>query len=494
MAEVKRVSRLQTGVPGLDLVLAGGLFETGVYIIEGPAGAGKTILANQICFYQATCGKRAVYYTLLTEAHDRMLGFIRDLGFFDASVIPHRLSFVSGFKVLEAEGLPGVMRSIRDIISARNASLLVVDGLVSVAEVAPSDTLFKKFIHEIQVISGLFGCTVLLLTNTEASRRLQAEHTMVDGIIELGASVVRLKPHRTLTVQKLRGAGQLRGAHTLDLSNRGVVVQPRIETMIPLPDKKSASLLLSRRPFEIPTLDAMIGGGIPAASNTMVMGPSGAGKTILGLHFLKAGLAAGENALLFTFYEQAAELLEKASRLGIDLARPWKDGQLQIIWQSSVEASVDRIGSDLFAAFTTLRPARILVDSMQGFQVTADPEERIRDVFAAISDYFIAQGATMMFTAESADLLGDGALRVPFANASRMCQNIFVLRHAELGGRVRKVMAVLKMRDSDFDSAVREVTIGSRGIQIGDPILDAEQVLGGQPVHVPPGPNGRRGR
>ena len=495
MTEIKSMPRLPTGVPGLDVVLAGGFFETGVYIIEGPAGAGKTILANQICFYLAKGGKRAVFYTLLTEAHDRMLGFIRDLEFFDASVIPQQLTFVSGFKVLEAEGLPGVVRSIRDTISARNASLLVVDGLVSAEEVAPTDTVFKKFIHEIQAISGMFGCTVLLLTNAETSRRRQAEHTMVDGIIELSSSVVRLKPHRTLTVHKLRGAGQLRGAHTLELSNRGVVVQPRIETTIPPSYKKSAaSSLLARRPFEIPTLDAMIGGGIPAASNTMVMGPSGAGKTILGLHFLKAGLAAGESVLLFTFYEQPPELVEKASRLGIDLARPWKDGQLQIIWQSSVEASVDRIGSVLFAAFTRHRPTRILVDSMQGFQVTADAEERIRDVFAAISDYFIAEGATMMFTAETADLLGDGALGAPFVNASRMCQNIIVLRHTELCGRVRKVISVLKMRDSDFDPAIREVTIGSRGIHIGEPILDADRVLGGQPLRVPPAANGKRGR
>jgi circadian clock protein KaiC len=494
MGEVKRLQRLPTGVPGLDVVLAGGLFETGVYIIEGPAGAGKTILSNQICFQVAKNGKRAVYYTLLTEAHDRMLEFMRDLEFFDASAIPERLTYVSGFKVLEAEGLPGVLRNIRDTVSARAASLLVVDGLVSAEELAPSDTAFKKFIHEMEAFAAMFGCTVLLLTNTDSSKRLQAEHTMVDGIIELNASVVRLKPYRTLTVLKFRGAGQLRGSHTFDITNRGAIVQPRIETTLPLPDKQLASLLLSRRPFNIPALDAMIGGGIPAASNTMVMGPSGVGKTILGLHFLRAGLSAGENVLLLTFYEQAPELIEKASRLGIDLARPWKDGQLHIIWQSSVEASVDKIGSALLGAFTKHRPARILVDSMQGFQVTADPVERIQDFFAALSDYFIAEGATMMFTAETDDLLGQVAVRAPFPNASRMCQNILLLRHSELCGKVRKVIAVLKMRDSEFDSTVREMTIGTRGIHIGEPILDADGVLGGQPLRVLPTVNGRRGR
>ncbi|HMI83469.1 MAG TPA: ATPase domain-containing protein [Polyangiaceae bacterium] len=493
MPDVKKLGRVSTGIPGLDVVLAGGFFETGVYIIEGPAGAGKTILANQLCFHQVANGKRAIYYTLLTEAHDRMLGFMRDLAFFDASVIPQQLTYVSGFKVLEAEGLPGVLRSIRDTISARGASLLVVDGLVSAEEVSPNDSAFKKFIHEIQTASAMFRCTVILLTNTEATNRLNAEHTMVDGIIELGTAGVRMKPHRVLIVHKLRGAGQVRGEHTLELTAQGVVVRPRIEATIPPPDKQATSVQ-TRRPMGIPTLDAVIGGGIPSASNTMVMGPSGTGKTILGVHFLAGGLVAGENALLFTFYEQATELVEKAARFGIDFAGPLKSGQLQVVWQSSVEASLDKIGHALLAAFAKHRPTRILIDSMQGFQVTADAKERIEDFFAAIADFFIAEGATMMFTAESNDLLGDVALRVPFPNASRMCQNIFVLRHSELGGRVHKLFSVFKMRDSDFDASVREITIGDRGIEIGEPIVDADRLLGGQPLRTPVTKDGRRGR
>jgi circadian clock protein KaiC len=494
MPEIKRLQRLTTGVPGLDLVLAGGFFENGVYIIEGPAGAGKTILANQICFHQAKGGSRAIYYTLLTEAHDRMLGFIRDLDFFDGSVIPDRLTFVSGFKVLEAEGLPGVLRSIRDAVSARSASLLVIDGLVSAEEIAPTDTAFKKFIHEVQSVSAMYSCTVILLTNTEAAKRLHAEHTMVDGIIALNESVVRLKPYRSLTVGKFRGAGQLRGAHTLDLTNEGVVVRPRIEAIISAAAKHVSPSSEARRSFAIAPLDAMMRGGIPSASNTMVMGPSGVGKTVLGLHFLAAGLAAGERALHFTFYEQPSELVDKAARLGIDLGGPWKKGQLQIVWQSSVEASVDKIGSAFLSAFEKHRPARIFLDSMQGFQVTADPDERIQDFFAALSDYSMGQGATLMFTAETLDLLGKEALCAPFPNASRMCQNILVMRHCELRGKVRKILAIFKMRDSDFDSSVREFTIGARGIQIGEPIADADRLLGGQSRRMAAFDDGRRGR
>jgi circadian clock protein KaiC len=76
-----------------------------------------------------------------------------------------------------------------------------------------------------------------------------------------------------------------------------------------------------------------------------------------------------------------------------------------------------------------------------------------------------------------------------------MCQNILVLRQTELRGRVRKVISVLKMRDSDFDSSVRELIVSRRGIHIGEAILDADGVLGGQPIRVPTiNNNGKRGR
>src|SRR6187551_1929934 len=108
--KIKQLQRITTGVAGLDFILDGGLFETGLYIIQGVAGSGKTILANQICFHQAKQKRRAVYFTLLTEAHDRMLGFITDLEFFDPKQVTDAVSYVSGFKVLESEGLPGVVR------------------------------------------------------------------------------------------------------------------------------------------------------------------------------------------------------------------------------------------------------------------------------------------------------------------------------------------------------------------------------------------------
>ncbi len=485
MTRIHQLERLTTGVPGLDLILAGGLFETGVYIVQGVAGAGKTILANQICFHQAEQQRRAVYYTLLTESHARMLGFLQHLRFFDSKHVPSGVNYVSGFKILEAEGLPGVVRSIRDILGNARPSLLVIDGVVSAEEIAPNDTTFKKFLHEIQTVSAMFRCTILLVTNTEAAKRLQAEHTMVDGIIELSSEVVRLKSVRTIRISKLRGAGQLAGAHSLEIDDTGMRVWPRVEAVLAPSGAERRPLGAGRVSTGVPGLDATIGGGIPIGSNTLVFGPSGVGKTLLGMHFLDAGAAAGEKGLLFTFYEQAEELVAKARRLGMRaFADGVERGDIKVVWQSSVEAKVDRIGNDLLVAFDAVKPARVFIDGIHGFQATVDPPERIQDFFAALSDHFIARGCTMLYTSETHDIVGGSAIRPPFANASRMGQNMLLLRFTELKGRLARVWSVVKMRDSDFDSNLREMTIADDGIHVGEPLSDADRLLCGQPVRV----------
>jgi circadian clock protein KaiC len=461
-----KLRRLTTGISGLDTVLGGGLFETGVYIVQGTPGAGKTIFANQICFHLAAQRRRAVYYTLLTESHDRMFGFLQGLSFFDWARIPRDLTYVSGFKVLESDGLGGIVRNLSELLERAQPAVLVIDGLATAEHVAITDTAFKKFLHELQLLSVMFHCTMLLLTSSDEVHRDRAEHTMVDGILTLSHEVVRLKPTRTLEVAKFRGANQLRGMHSVQITDAGITVHPRVETSLRAAFEKKRPTERERRGFGIAALDAMLAGGLPCNSNTMLMGPSGTGKTLLGLHFLDEGARRGDRGLLFTFYEHPEEIQDKANRLGLTaLADGIERDLIELVWTSPVESNIDAIGNELLARYANREPTRIVLDGMHGFQATADPPERIVDALAALTDYFVTRGAGFMFTVETQDLLGDG-LHMPFENASRMCQNIIAVRYREVRGRLARVLAIVKTRDSGFDNAVRELVVGDAGVEI----------------------------
>src|SRR5207244_4436619 len=114
------------------------LLRGGVFIIQGPPGAGKTILGNQLAFNVAGRKGRAVYVTLLAETHTRMMAHLARMKFFDARAVGEGVYYISGFKVLEKDGLGGLLTVLRAALTDHRADLVVLDGLTSAEEAAGS--------------------------------------------------------------------------------------------------------------------------------------------------------------------------------------------------------------------------------------------------------------------------------------------------------------------------------------------------------------------
>jgi circadian clock protein KaiC len=475
------LARVTTGVRGLDPLLEGGLLGGGVYIIQGPPGAGKTILGNQICFHHAATRGPAVYVTLLAEAHTRMLAHLRRMGFFDPRLIPDRMYFVSAFKVLDGEGLPGLLRLVRETIVARGASMLCLDGLVSAEEVARSDQEFKKFIHELQTVASMEDCTVLLLTNASRPRGNYPEHTMVDGVVELSDELHNLRSVRRLRVRKLRGSAPVLGQHSMAISDAGIEVLPRFETHLelnhlPRVTEPPASRRLA---FGIPRFDRMLLGGVPARSMTMLLGSSGCGKTTLALQFLSEGARRGEAGLHFGFFESPEVLRARSDRLGLELHTARGRRKVALHWQPSVERSIDAMGNRLLDLVHQQRPRRLVIDGIQAFDSAAEYPERLREVFATLATELEAFGVTTLYTCETPDLFGP-RIEVPVVGVSAVTHNMIVLRHVELRSQMFRLISILKMRDSGYDGTIREFLIDDRGIDVADTFASAEQILTGE--------------
>jgi circadian clock protein KaiC len=473
--------RLGTGVPGLDRVLSGGLFQRSVYIVEGPPGSGKTILGNHMCHHHAALGEQVVYLTLLAESHARMIAHLRTMSFFRADLVAKHVHYVSGFKVLENEGLGGLVRVIRETVTPRKAALLVIDGLISAFESAQNGQEYRKFIHELQALAALSGCTVLLLVSGETVRTARPEDTIVDGIIELMDEVHMLRPLRHLQIKKLRGSDPVRGKHTLEISQQGITVLPRIEAqLLRLPEEARLEPGSARVPFGIAELDRMLSGGLPACSTTMILGPTGTGKTILSLQFLAAGAAAGERGLFFGFYERPHTLMEKSRRIGLGLPTATQEGLVRFAWAPFGEASIDVLGERLLRLIREHGPRRLCIDGMQGFQQAVDFPERLRAVLSAIVDDLEAQHITTLYTVESNELI-DGAGRPPISGISAVTHNMLLLRHLEVDQKLTKMLSILKLRDSGFDPSLREFRLSDRGIVMGDQLAHAPRPIRTEP-------------
>jgi circadian clock protein KaiC len=471
--------RLSTGVPGLDGLLQGGLLPGGVYIVEGPPGGGKTILGNQLSHHHAAEGRQAVYFTLLGESHERMLAHQRGMSFFKRELVPSHLYYLSVFKVLEAEGLTGLFRVMRDTVIARKATLVVLDGLPTAMELAPGAREYKKFLHELQSLASMARAAIVLLSSPSGSSQYRPEHTMVDGIIEITDELVRLRSIRRLRVRKLRGTDPVRGQHSVTISSDGFSVRPRIEkpTFRPGEDPQ-VSPESERVGFGIRELDRMLCGGLPASSVSMLLGSAGSGKTTLGLQFLAAGAQKGERGLFFGFYERPTSLLKKGERIGLGLREFQAQGLLQFCWQSAGDVELDVLGERLLRMIREQRPSRLCLDSMQGFERAADFPDQLRDVFSAIAEELEAQCVTTIFTLEALDLFGP-VIQSPIRALSAITHNILVLRHVELNAHLYRLISIMKLRDSDYDARIREFRITSAGIDVANTFESAQDILSG---------------
>lgn len=476
--------RRETGIPGLDRILDGGLPVAGVYIVQGPPGAGKTILANQMCFHYARTGGRAVYVTLLAESYSRMFEHLREMQFFDESAIPDKVYYIGGFRTLAAEGLEALVALVRGAIQKNAATLLVIDGLVSAQESASSDREFKKFIHEIQILAELTQCSVLLLTNAERAGGFFPEHTMVDGVLHLTDELSELRPLRHIRILKLRGGAPVRGLHSMRISERGIEVRPRIETLLPeqLIDDDLAARG-TKMALGVGGLDVMLRGGVRTGSVTMLLGPSGSGKTILGMHFLSEGIRNGERVLYFGFYERPAAILAKCQRVGLGGIRDGVDrGLARIVWHRPVEGVVDELGQSLVEAVREMKAQRVFIDGMQGFERATDFPERLSHVYSAISHELQRLGATTLYTTETRELFGRD-IEVPITGLSAVTQNIILLRHVEHRATMSRVLTILKIRDDDYDGGMRELRITDAGIVLTDRFTTESHLVtgGGDP-------------
>jgi len=480
------LERVPTGAPGLDTILRGGFLKGGVYIIEGVPGAGKTILANQICFSHIAGGGRALFVTLLAESHTRMLQHLRPMSFFNEAAIPASLYYVSALRALEEDGLGGLVDLLRREIRAHKATLLVLDGLLAAEQSAPTERDFKKFIGEIQAHVTTQECTALLLTNG-SPRPVRPEETMVDGLIALGDQLYGARAERDLQVRKFRGSAALRGRHPFRITSDGIVIYPRFEALYAAPSRPDEPSH-GRIPTGVDRLDAMFKGGLPAASTTTLIGPSGSGKTTLGLHFLSQ-CSEAEPGLHFGFFETSPRLRMKAEALGLGFGPLLDRGVVDVIWQAPTEHILDALAHRLLEAVQRRNVRRLFVDGLGGFIAATKDRERISHFFAALANELRALGVSTIYTMEARDLIGTNVL-VPVDNVSSLIENLIYLRFVERESQLNHVLSILKARDSDFDPVIRSFAITSGGIRIGEPFRGSEDVMTGF-AHRPSGGTAR---
>jgi circadian clock protein KaiC len=473
------IQLLQTGVPGLDQLLGGGIPEFSFNMIAGPSGSGKTTLAHQIMFSLASPSRRAVFFTVLGEPPLKMLRYQQQFAFFDVEKLNDSIRFCNLSTALLEENFDGVLTRIVDEVRVFSPGLVFVDSFCSLARPSCRDErgahALERFVYQLgTAMTGWLATTFLIGEYRATEAEPGPVATVADGILALSQVVHRDDIVRKIQAVKIRGQAQSPGLHTFRIGDNGINVFPRTPvapTASPAP-RVTGQVRLSTG---IVALDDMMGGGLPAGYCLLVTGPSGSGKTVLATQFLAEGARIGETGVVALFGNSPGQALDAM----ID------SGQVGLLDTRALGLSIDETLHDLIAMIRKLNAKRIVIDSLSSLELALAP--MFREDFQASLYRVVAVlenlGVTVLMTAEPEDECN--WLQFGCHGNAFLTDAIITQRYVELDGDLRRVLSVVKIRSSMHSKQIRFFDIENGRLVIGEPIRRSQTVLFGRGLDAP---------
>jgi len=486
MKNTVTVERLATGVPGLDAILGGGIPEFSFNVITGVPGSGKTTLAHQIMFTLATEQHPALFFTVLGESPLKMLRYQQQFTFFDFDRINESIRFINVSDDVMKGNFDQVLARITQEIEASSPALVFVDSFRSAVMEAQQQsrgvTSQQQFIQQLGIQLSCWQATTFLIWEYAPEKDYHPIFTVADGILLLEQSVHRNSMVRKMQVLKMRGQATSPGIHTFRITSAGIEVFPSMRIR---DDSGETSTADSPRRYKtrlsmgIPGLDDMLGGGLPSGYSLLVAGPSGSGKTILATAFLVEGVRRGEAGVIVAFEQTPSQSLNSTIN---DMVRA---GQIGLINTRSLDLSMDEIVQHLINLIHQMNATRVVIDSLSGFELAVAPSfrEDFRESLFRMVAVLSNLGVTVLMASELEDRYVD--LRFSPYGSAFLTDAIIVQRYIEIESRLKRVMAVVKVRASAHSNEIRQFMITDDGIIIGDPVRDYEGLLGGRPTLTP---------
>ena len=465
-----RIRQLSTGVPGLDDILGGGVPEFSLNVLAGAPGCGKTTLAHQIAFANATPKNPALYFTVLGEPVLKMMRYQQQFSFFDASKVGNAVRFINLSDVALEKDLAAVLDEIIAQVTAANAGIVVLDSFRTLARKAISEVgevEVQSFLHRLaQFLTSSQATTFLVGEYVPDEVRDNSLFTTVDGIIWLSQVTERNSVVRKLQVVKLRGQATVPGLHTVRIAEHGLQAFSRT---VGLMGDAPKPLVRQRLSIGIPELDKMLGGGILEGDSVLVAGPSGTGKSAVATQFIAEGLRKGESAIMAIFEERPEGYAQRADSFGLDLKAAERKGTLELLYMRPLDLSVDETMQAILDAIKKVGAKRLVIDSLVGFEMALAPGFRtdFRESLYRMIGALTGAGITILSTVEVEDNFT--SLQFSHYAISFLTDDIIRLRYVEIDGQLRKTMVVIKMRGGNHSKDIREYVITAQGVVVIHP-------------------------
>ena len=459
--------RIKTGCAGLDEVLHGGFPANSLNVIMGAPGSGKTILAQQLVFANATPERPALYLTTLSEPLEKFFANSQEYSYFDSTKVGTSVHYEDLGQAVREQGYRAFPDLIGELLGQWRPKVMVIDSFKSLTELADSIQEHRTVLFDCASLLANFDCTTFLVGEWALDMMTQLPaFAIADSIIWLERRTVSSGQQRFLRVEKLRGSTSIPGIHAFKLGEEGIKVFPRILT----PDVPPSYVPSVQRVHTgVIGLDAMVENGFWRGSTTLAAGPTGAGKTLLSLQFLHAGARAGEPGLYVGFQENVEQLRRATTGFDWDLPKFVSEGALELFYCSPVEIQLDEVAHEVLARVRSGKVKRIVFDALGDLKRRSLDNDRFVDYIYALSQWFALNDVTCMMTYELRELFEFHS--VTNEDISTIADNVILMRFSPDRDMVR-TLRIVKTRGSGHDQREHVLEISKQGVAVAGVHVD----------------------
>jgi circadian clock protein KaiC len=453
--------RIATGCVGLDEILNGGIPANTITVLMGAPGTGKTIIAEEIAFCNATEERPALYLTTLSEPLEKFIFHGQRYSFFDSDKVGKSVIYEDLGMMVRNAGVEKLADVVSDLIVKYKPAFLFIDSFKGLNELLETTVERRTVIYDLASVLTAYQCTTFLIGEYSDAMTVDLpEFAIADVVLNLMKYSTNVREQRFLRVEKLRGSNSSPGMHAFSITDHGIVMYPRLLSPTVAPTYQPE---VERVNSGITGLDEMIDQGFWRGSTTLVAGPSGSGKTIMALSFIREGALRGDPGLYVGFQENPSQMARIMLNLGWNATELLQGGNFELMYRSPVEMQLDSVAAEIFQRVRAGKAKRVVIDALGDLERCSMDRQRFADFIYALTQWFAVENVTCMMTTELRELFEVG--HISDQEISNMSDNLVLLGFTR-GEEMKRTIRIIKTRGSTHDNRQHFLEINDQGAVI----------------------------